>query len=126
VRPIVIHVINLAGLCILGFTLLAMEALSPHSSGGLIKQYTFTKLYWLGLCIYTLITTTIVLFVGVYKKIKNNTLAGSSVVLSHVIRSGWHGLLSISDYMNRYRMHGKIIAKNSSHYRIRSGMKAQR
>lgn len=68
-RPIVIHVIILAGFCVPGFTLLAMEALTPHSSGELIKQYTFTKLYWLGLGIYTLITTTIVLFVGNNKKI---------------------------------------------------------
>ena len=67
-RAVEIHVIILAGLCVPGFALLTMEVLTPHSSGELIKQYTFPKLYWLGPGIYTLITTTIVLFVGNYKK----------------------------------------------------------
>jgi len=84
-RPAIIHVIILAGFCMLGVALLTMEALTPQLPGGLIKQYTFTKLYWLGFGFYTLITTTIVLSVGIYKRIQKKTLTGKSVVLCHVI-----------------------------------------
>jgi hypothetical protein len=84
-RPAIIHVIILAGFCIIGFALLTMEALTPQLPGGLIKQYTFTKLYWLALGFYSLITTTVVLSVGIYYRIKDKPLTGKSVVLSHVI-----------------------------------------
>ena len=84
-RPAIIHVIILAGFCVLGLALLTMEALTPQLPGALIKQYTFTKLYWLALGFYTLITTTTVLSVGIYYRIKDKPLTGKSVVLSHVI-----------------------------------------
>lgn len=87
-RPFIMHIIILTGLIILGITLLSMEALSPETSGSLIKKYTFTKLYWLGLSGYSLISTFIVLCVGVFYKIKKRFFTKKAVVLSHVIPLG--------------------------------------
>ena len=83
-----IHAIILAGLGLIGFTLLTMEALSPHSPGGLIREYTFTKLYWLGLGGYALISTLLVLLVGFYQKSRKRSLTGKAVMLAHVIQVG--------------------------------------
>jgi hypothetical protein len=87
-RPFIMHLIILTGLIILGISLFTMEALSTQTSGWLIKKYTFTKLYWLGLIGYSLISTFIVLSVGFFYKIKKRSFTKKAVILSHVIPVG--------------------------------------
>ena len=86
--PFIMHIIILTGLITLGIALLIMEALSTQTGGWLIKKFTFTKLYWLGFIVYSLISTFIVLSVGLFYKIKKRSFTKKAVILSHVIPVG--------------------------------------
>ncbi|UCD81494.1 MAG: hypothetical protein JSW26_08760 [Desulfobacterales bacterium] len=87
-RPFLIHIFILTSFIILGIALFTMEALSPQSSGWLIKKFTFTKLYWLAFIGYSLASTFIVLSVGLFHKIRKKTFTKKAVILSHVIPLG--------------------------------------
>ena len=87
-RPFFAHIGILSVLIMLGVALLAMEALSPQAIGGLIKKFTFSKLYWMGFILYSLISTVIVLGVGFFHKIKKKAFTAKAVILSHVIPIG--------------------------------------
>jgi len=87
-RPFVIHIFILTALIILGIALFAMETLSTQTSGWLIKKFTFTKLYWLALIGYSLVSTIIVLSVGFIHKIRKKSFTKKAVILSHVIPIG--------------------------------------
>ena len=87
-RPFVIHILFLTVLTILGIALLAMEMLSPQNSGGLIKKFTFTKLYWLAFIGYSMVSTFIVLSVGLFHKIRKRTFTQKAAILCHVIPNG--------------------------------------
>jgi len=84
-RPFVIHIFILTSLIILGIALFAMETLSPQNSGGLIKRFTFTKLYWLAFIVYSLFSSFIVLSVGLFYRIRKRSFTKKAVILSHVI-----------------------------------------
>ena len=87
-RPYVIHILILTSFIILGIALFVMETLTPESSGGLIRKFTFTKLYWLAFIVYSLVSTFIVLSVGFYHKLKKRSFTPKAVILSHVIPIG--------------------------------------
>ena len=87
-RPFVIHIIILTSLIILGIALFAMETLSIQNSGWLIKKFTFTKLYWLAFIGYSLVSSFIVLSVGLFHKIRKRSFTKKAVILSHVIPIG--------------------------------------
>ena len=72
----------------MGIALFAMETLSTQNSGWLIKKFTFTKLYWLAFIGYSLISTFIVLSVGLFHKIRKRSFTKKAVILSHVIPIG--------------------------------------
>jgi hypothetical protein len=62
-----------------------METLTTQSGGWLIKKFTFTKLYWLAFIGYSLGSTFIVLFVGLFHKIIKRSFTKLAVILSHII-----------------------------------------
>ncbi len=101
-RPFTIHIYILIVLSLLGVVLFAGEAFSPESTGGLIKKYTFTKLYWLAWVGYAVASTVIVLCVrGVYV-LRRRVFTRTAVILSHVIPVGllWIAIdLGIHDYI---------------------------
>ena len=86
-RPFVVHLLILTALMALGIALFAMEALTPRS-GGLIQKFTITTLYWFAFIGYSLVSTCIVLSVGLFLKIKQEALTQKAVVLSHLIPIG--------------------------------------
>lgn len=87
-RPFVIHIFILASLIILGIALFAMEMLTTQEGGWLIKKFTFTKLFWLAFIGYSLVSTFIVLSVGLFHKIRKRSFTKKTVILSHVIPIG--------------------------------------
>ena len=87
-RPSVIHVFILAFFMILGIVLFAMETFSPHNSGGLIKKFTFTKLYFVSFIVYSAVSTCIVLSVFLFHRIRKKSFTKKAVILSHVIPIG--------------------------------------
>jgi len=87
-RPFVMHILVLAFFIVLGIALFAMETLSPHNSGGLIKKFAFTKLYFLVFSVYSLVSTCIVLFVGFFHRIRKKSFTKTAVIMSHVIPIG--------------------------------------
>ena len=60
-RPYTLHLCILAVFMIPGVALFIMETFSPETGGLLFRKYDATKLYWLGLIGYSVITTFIVL-----------------------------------------------------------------
>ena len=121
-RPYIIHILILTCLIILGSALFAMEAISPQSSGVLIKKFTFTKLYWLALLGYSVVSTFIVLAVGIFYKIRKRSFTKKAVILSHVIpvglawifiSFGFHDL--IQDAWKNRRKDFKHTAKEAPH-----------
>lgn len=86
-RPFVVHILILTSLIALGVAIFTMEALTPNS-GGLIIKFTFTKLYWLAFIGYSIVSTFIVLSIGIFYKIKKEILTKKAVILSHVVPIG--------------------------------------
>ncbi len=101
-RPFTFHILILVVLLVLGAVLFTGEALSPESSWGLIRRYTFTRLYFLALIGYAFISTFIVLCVRGFYGLRSKVFTRTAVILSHVIPVGlvWIAVeLGIHDYI---------------------------
>lgn len=80
-----VHATILGLLMLPGIAVYGMEVLTPHSSGGLFRQFAFTKLYWLAFAVYALATTLIVTLIGFVQALRQKPLRGRAVILGHVI-----------------------------------------
>jgi hypothetical protein len=87
-RPLTIHICIILFLAILGGLFFTLETLSTPEGGWLIKKYTFTKLYWLAFFTYSLVSTIIVLVVGLFFSVKKISFSKKAVILSHLIPAG--------------------------------------
>ena len=86
-RPFLVHILILTPLIILGIASFGIEAVET-SYDRLGLRYAFTIIYWFALIGYSLLSTFIVLLVGLFYKIKKRSFTKKAVILSHVILIG--------------------------------------
>lgn len=84
-RPFSLHLCILTVLLIPGVALFIMEALSSSAGGVIFSKYDATKLYWLGLIGYSVISTVIVLSLNLICSIKKRRFTPKAAILSHVL-----------------------------------------
>ena len=83
--PFLLHLCILAVLTIPGAALFIMEALSSSAGGVIFGKYDATKLYWLGLIGYSIISTVIVLSLNLICRIKKTPFTQNATILSHIL-----------------------------------------
>lgn len=84
-RPYTLHLCILAVIMIPGVGLLVMETLLAQTGGGLFRRYDATKIYWLGLIGYSVVSTFIVLALNIFYRIKNKQFSKKATVLCHIL-----------------------------------------
>ena len=84
-RPYRLHLCILAALMIPGTALFIMETLSSQTGGVLFRKYDASKLYWLGLIGYSIISTSIVSSLNLFFRIKKRGFSKKAVMLSHLL-----------------------------------------
>jgi hypothetical protein len=83
--PFLLHLCILAVLMIPGVAMFIMEALSPAAGGVIFSKYDATKLYWLGLVGYSVVSTFIVLSLNLICRIKKTPFTKKATILSHIL-----------------------------------------
>ncbi len=78
------HFIILLALCLLGIAEWMMEAQMAFS-GGLFPRYGITKLIWLGIGIYALVSSVLVFLVGAICRFRTLPYTALGVLLTHGI-----------------------------------------
>jgi len=62
-----------------------METLLPQTGGGLFSKFDATKIYWLGLIGYSVISTLAVLALNFIYRIKNKHFSKKATILCHIL-----------------------------------------
>jgi len=68
-----------------GVALFILETLLSQTGGGLFRRYDATKIYWLGLIGYSVISTLIVLVLSFIYRIKNKHFSKTVAILCHIL-----------------------------------------
>jgi hypothetical protein len=84
-RPYILHLCILAALIISGVALLIMEMMSSQSGGLLFRKYDATKLYWLGLIGYSIVSTLIVLSMHLLYRIQKRRFNKNAILFGHIL-----------------------------------------
>lgn len=84
-RPYTLHLCILSVFMIPGVAVFIMETFTPETGGLLFRKYDATKLYWLGLIGYSVITTFIVLSLNLIFRIKKKPFTKKAASLSHIL-----------------------------------------
>ena len=84
-RPYILHLCILAALMIPGVGLFIMEMVSSQSGGLLFRKYDATKLYWLSLIGYSVVTTLIVLSMHLFFRIQKRRFSKNAIIFGHIL-----------------------------------------